>query len=119
MPIATSCLSAGRQTASKLSSLIPRLSWRRNSWAHALSLCPRVAMLLRLSFLESTRRNAILDDGQLARVHVFRNRLPNMHRDGWTASPKLIASLGIEMRHDRSPPGRSHCIRAAPLGSAA
>ena len=77
---------------------------------HALQLCPRVVMLLRLTFLESTRRNAILDDGQLARVHVFRNRLPNMHRDGWTASPKLIASLGIEMRHDHSSPGRSHRI---------
>ena len=44
--------------------------------AHALSLCPRVAMLLRLTFLESTRRNAILDFGPLARVHVFRNRMP-------------------------------------------
>jgi hypothetical protein len=43
-------------------------------------------MLLRLTFLESTRRNAILDDGQLARVHVFRNRLPMMHRDGWTGN---------------------------------
>jgi hypothetical protein len=54
--------------------------------AHALSLCPRVAMLLRLTFLESTRRNAILDGGQLARVHVFRNRLPMMHRDGWAGN---------------------------------
>jgi hypothetical protein len=53
---------------------------------HALQLCPRVVMLLRLTFLESTRRNAILDDGQLARVHVFRNRLPMMHRDGWTGN---------------------------------
>jgi hypothetical protein len=54
--------------------------------AHALSLCPRVTMLLRLTFLESARRSAILDGGQLARVHVFRNRLPMMHRDGWTGS---------------------------------
>ena len=54
--------------------------------AHALSLCPRVAMLLRLTFLESTRRNAILDGGQLARVHVFRNRLPMMHRDSWAGN---------------------------------
>ncbi len=54
--------------------------------AHALSLSPRVAMLLRLTFLESTRRNAILDGGQLARVHVFRNRLPMMHRDGWAGN---------------------------------
>lgn len=62
--------------------------------AHALSLCPRVAMLLRLSFLESGNakttagraRLIALDSGQLARVHVFRNRLPMMHRYGWTGN---------------------------------
>lgn len=51
--------------------------------AHALELCPLVIMLLRLAFLESTRRSPILDGGMLARVHVFRNRLPMMHREGW------------------------------------
>jgi hypothetical protein len=56
--------------------------------AHALHLCPRVVMLLRLAFLESTKRVPILDNGTLARVHVFRNRLPMMHRDGWTG-PKV------------------------------
>jgi hypothetical protein len=50
---------------------------------HALRLCPRVVMLLRLTFLESTRRTAILEAGHLARVYVFRNRLPMMHRAGW------------------------------------
>lgn len=55
---------------------------------HALDLCPRVVMLLRLAFLESTKRAPILDGGHLARVHVFRNRLPMMHRDGWTG-PKV------------------------------
>lgn len=52
--------------------------------AHALELCPRVVMLLRLAFLESERRRPILDGGHLARVHVFRRRLPMMHRAGWT-----------------------------------
>lgn len=52
--------------------------------AHALTLCPRVIMMLRLAFLESEGRRAILDNGMLARVHVFRNRLPRMHREGWT-----------------------------------
>ena len=56
--------------------------------SHALWLCPRVIMLLRLAFLESTRRAPILDGGHLARVHVFRNRLPMMHRDGWQG-PKV------------------------------
>lgn len=52
--------------------------------AHAIELAPIVAMLLRLTFLESEKRSPILDGGLLARVHVFRNRLPMMHRDGWT-----------------------------------
>jgi hypothetical protein len=51
--------------------------------AHALELCPRVVMLLRLAFLESEKRRPILDTGALARVHVFRKRLPMMHRHGW------------------------------------
>ena len=52
--------------------------------AHALKLgIPKVIMLLRLAFLESERRRSILDGGLLARVYVFRNRLPMMHRDGW------------------------------------
>lgn len=49
----------------------------------ALGLCPLVIMLLRLAFLESQKRSDILDSGALARVHIFRNRLPMMHRDGW------------------------------------
>jgi hypothetical protein len=59
--------------------------------AHALALCPRVAMLLRLSFLESGNEKTeagrarlfALDGGHLARVIVFIDRLPMMHRDGW------------------------------------
>jgi hypothetical protein len=51
--------------------------------AHALRLCPKVIMLLRLAFLESEKRRPILDTGHLARVYVFRKRLPMMHRHGW------------------------------------
>lgn len=58
---------------------------------HALKLCPKVVMLLRLAFLESEGRSDILDGGTLARVHVFRNRLPMMHRDGWEG-PKATSS---------------------------
>jgi hypothetical protein len=53
---------------------------------HALTLCPRVFMLLRLTFYESERRRDVLDGAGLIRVHVFRNRLPMMHRDGWTGN---------------------------------
>ena len=49
----------------------------------ALELCPQVIMLLRLAFLTSEKRNNILENSGLARVHVFRKRLPMMHRDGW------------------------------------
>jgi hypothetical protein len=51
--------------------------------AHALELAPMVVMLMRLAFLESERRCGILEGRGLARVHVFRKRLPMMHRDGW------------------------------------
>jgi hypothetical protein len=62
--------------------------------AHALMLCPRVIMLLRLAFLESERRADILEGGQLARVHVFRKRLPMMHRHGWQG-PRASSSIAF------------------------
>jgi hypothetical protein len=40
-------------------------------------------LLLPLTFLEGQRRSTILESGTLARIHVFRNRLPRMHRHGW------------------------------------
>ena len=42
-----------------------------------------VIMLLRLAFFESEKRRKILEESGLARIHVFRNRLPMMHRKGW------------------------------------
>jgi hypothetical protein len=61
---------------------------------HALALVPHVAMLVRLAFLESQRRSDILDDGRLARVYPFANRLPMMHRDGWEG-PKASNSMAF------------------------
>src|SRR5262249_11739742 len=49
----------------------------------ALELAPLVIMLLRLAFLESERRCHILEGRGLARVHLFPNRLPMMHRGPW------------------------------------
>jgi hypothetical protein len=51
--------------------------------AHALELSSLVILLLRLAFLESERRCGILENRGLARVHLFRKRLPMMHRDLW------------------------------------
>jgi hypothetical protein len=56
---------------------------------HALTLCPLVIVLLRLTFLESVSRCSILD-GPLTRVHVFKRRLPMMHRRGW-CGPKATS----------------------------
>jgi hypothetical protein len=72
----------------------------------ALDLCPRVIMLLRLAFLESERRTRILDGGALARVHVFKRRLPMMHRAGWQgprASSSLAFAWFVWSREHRGP----------------
>jgi hypothetical protein len=61
----------------------PPYQWVEQFVAHALELSPLVIMLLRLAFLESERRCAILEGCGLARVHVFRKRLPMMHRHEW------------------------------------
>jgi hypothetical protein len=63
--------------------------------AHALELAPpMLVLLLRLAFLESERRCNILEGTGLARVHVFRKRLPFMHRDGWTG-PKANSGMAF------------------------
>jgi hypothetical protein len=73
--------------------------------AHALDLCPRVVMLLRLAFLESERRTSILEGRGLARVHIFRNRLPMMHRAGWTGRQASSAIGSAWYIWDRSHSG--------------
>lgn len=58
----------------------------------ALQLCPYVVALLPLAFLEAGQEKTAagrarlwcLDAGHLIRVLVFIERLPMMHRDGWT-----------------------------------
>jgi hypothetical protein len=59
---------------------------------HALELVPTVISLGRLAFLESEARSDLLDCGQLARVHVFKRRLPMMHRAGWNG-PRASSSV--------------------------
>jgi hypothetical protein len=78
---------------------------------HALLLCPRVIMLLRLAFLESERRSAILESGWLRRVHVFRKRLPRMHRHGWDG-PRASSSIAFAwFVFDRTNPGPTELRR--------
>ena len=61
---------------------------------HALDLAPRVYLLLRLAFLESIRRTDVVERRGLARVHVFRRRLPMMHRDGWNG-PRASSAIAF------------------------
>jgi hypothetical protein len=51
---------------------------------HALQLCPQVYVLCRLAFLEGRRRSGILDHS-LARLWVFIERPPMLHR--WSVGP--------------------------------
>lgn len=69
----------------------PPYAWAALHIQHALTICPYVCALLPLSFLEAGQEKTragrarlwCLDSGYLARVLVFRNRLPMMHREGW------------------------------------
>jgi hypothetical protein len=69
----------------------PPFAWAAHHIKHALMMCPFVAALLRLSFLEAGQSKTALgrsrlwclDGGKLQRVLVFRERLPMMHREGW------------------------------------
>lgn len=65
--------------------------------AKALDLgCPLVIMLLPISFQEGQRprRCRLLEDRGLARIHVFKERLPMMHRDGWEG-PRSTSQRGF------------------------
>jgi hypothetical protein len=50
---------------------------------HAVSLCPKVFVLLPIGFLAGQSRYPILTSGSFRRVLIFSKRLPRMHRDGW------------------------------------
>lgn len=58
----------------------------------ARQLSPLTMMLVRLAFLESDGRADILEAGDLARVYVFSNRLPMMHRHLWQG-PKASSAM--------------------------
>jgi hypothetical protein len=73
---------------------------------HALDLVPRVYLLCRLAFLETVRRTDILEHRGLARIRVFRKRLPMMHRDGWTgkrSSSAIAFAWFVWVRGHRGP----------------
>jgi hypothetical protein len=61
---------------------------------HALDLAPNVFLLLRLAFIESVRRTELLERSGLRAAHVFRKRLPRMHREGWKG-PRASSSMAF------------------------
>ena len=75
---------------------------------HALRLCPRVIMLARLAFLEAERPTGVLDDGRLARVLVFKERLPMMHRHGWEGPRIKGGAMAFAWFVWDRPPRRRH-----------
>lgn len=66
----------------------------------SIELCPLVYALLPLRFLEAGNEKTeagrarlfCLDRGYLARVLIFQNRLPMLHRDGWEG-PKATSTM--------------------------
>jgi hypothetical protein len=71
-----------------------------------LTLVQLVIILERIQFLESDERTDILEGGKLARVLVFSNRVPRMHRADWTgkrASPAMCLAWFVFDRGHRGP----------------
>jgi hypothetical protein len=85
-----------------------------------LALVPKVVVLERIQFLESEDRDDIIEGGDLARVLVFANRVPRMHRQGWNgkrSSPAMCLAWFVFERGYRLQPVLKR-IRCRPLASA-
>ncbi len=59
---------------------------------HALSLGCKTVVLLRLMALEGTGRSDIID-GHLRRVWMGKERLPWMHKEGWTGNKQAAGGV--------------------------
>jgi hypothetical protein len=74
---------------------------------HGLRLVPKVIVLERIQFLETEERAELFDSGMLAKVWVFRHRVPRMHKVGWTgkrSSPAMcLAWFVFERDHLGAP----------------
>jgi len=67
----------------------------------ALDLAPTVILLMRLAFYESASRCEILEERGLRSIHVFRLRLPMMHRAGWEGRRSNSGMAFAWMRWER------------------
>jgi hypothetical protein len=85
----------------------PPFSLAADFATHGLALVPKVVVLERIQFLESETRAALFDAGKLARVWVFRKRLPRMHRSDWAgkrASAAMVLAWFVFDRDHDGPP---------------
>jgi hypothetical protein len=86
----------------------PPFSLAADFVTHGLELVPKVIILERIQFLEADVRAALFDAGKLARVFVFRDRVPRMHKEGWTGkratAAMMLAWFVFERDHDGSKP---------------
>jgi hypothetical protein len=71
----------------------------------ALDRAPLVVMLLPLTFCESQGRADILDHTPPARIWCFADRLPRMHRAGWTGPRSTSSRVYCWFVWDRSERG--------------
>jgi hypothetical protein len=72
----------------------PPFRWAADFIRHALELVPTVISLGRLAFLGSEPCSDLINGGPLARVHIFKKRLPMMHRAGWEG-PRATSSVAF------------------------
>jgi hypothetical protein len=72
---------------------------------HCLSLgIPKIIVLERVQWLETQKRAELFRTGRLARVHVFSDRVPRMHRVGWDgkkSSPAMVLAWFVFEREYR------------------
>ena len=54
----------------------------------------KIAMLMRLAWLEGRKRKVMFEQTGLSRVHVFSGRLPRMHRHGYDG-PKTSSTIAF------------------------
>ena len=75
--------------------------------SHGLALVPKVLVLERIQFLEAQERADLFKSEKLARVHVFRNRVPRMHKVDWkgkrAAASMCLAWFVFESDHAGAP----------------
>lgn len=82
-------LTAGESIYAQTQAIVtnPPFNLLRKGWVEkCLQAAPDVYLLLRLQFLEgqSDWRSHVLEHTGLRRTLIFRDRLPMMHREGWT-----------------------------------